>query len=298
MGGREAYETWLKTVCLTDDGMFNINRIGTLYSHLEEGLCREGGEIEATPEKLKAYAEENQYMIAKHILLATVDTATRQPLDEAAIQEKKAKAEELVSQLSQSEDPVALFDELMKQNSEDPGLTENPDGYVFTSGQMVKEFEDAVIALQPGEMSGVVESENGYHIILRVDPGDSQALKTTWESAEVKALLQQWTDDANVEETETFQNLTTKDFYEKLTSYREKLEETDEVESGQNQNAGDTPKEDQDSSSGNQDNGAAGDGKQDDGDAGKGNDNADAGDKTAGGENAVDAGSAGDTPQE
>ncbi len=299
MGGQEAYENWLKTVCLTDDGMFNINRIGTLYSHLEEGMCREGGEIEATPEKLRTYAEENQYMIAKHILLSNKDAATKVALDEAAVQEKKAKAEELAGQLSQSDDPVALFDELMKKNSEDPGLTENPDGYVFTAGQMVKEFEDAVTALEPNQISGVVESEHGYHIILRVDPGDSEALKTEWESVEVKALLQQWSDDANVEETETFQNLTTKDFYEKLTAYREKLEETDEVESGQNQNAGDTPKEDQKDSDGDQqDNKAAGDGKQDDGETGDADKDAGDAGKTAGGENANDADNSGDTPQE
>lgn len=306
MGGQEAYETWLKTVCLTDDGMFNINRIGTLYSHLQEGMCREGGEIEATPDKLKAYAEENQYMIAKHILLSNKDAMTNAALDEAAVQEKKAKAEELAKQLSQSDNPTALFDELMKQNSEDPGLAQNPDGYVFTTGQMVKEFEDAVTALEPNQISGVVESEHGYHIILRVDPGESTALKTQWEGVEVQALLQKWSDDAQVEETETFKNLTTKDFYEKLTAYRKTLEETDEVESGQNQNPSDTPKGDDNPSDGDNGKDASNtdDGKKDAGDSDEGA-NKDAGgdaDKSADGDKAgdteKDTGDSSGTPQE
>ena len=58
----------------------------------------------------------------------------------------------------------------MNENSEDTGLETNPDGYVFTDGTMVSEFEDAVKGLKPGEYTKeLVESSYGYHIIKRLE---------------------------------------------------------------------------------------------------------------------------------
>ena len=67
----------------------------------------------------------------------------------------------------------AYFDKLMNEYSEDTGLASHPNGYVFLPGEMVEQFETAVQALDEDlGLSGVVESEFGYHIILRreLDP--------------------------------------------------------------------------------------------------------------------------------
>lgn len=129
-----------------------------------------------TDEETLAFAEENGVMAAKHILLASVDTTTREPLSDEEIAEKKQRADDLYAELSAlAGDPEALearFDELTAEYTDDPGYAAYPDGYVFAEGEMVQPFEDAVKAMEDGDLSEVVESDLGYHIILRipVDP--------------------------------------------------------------------------------------------------------------------------------
>ena len=60
----------------------------------------------------------------------------------------------------------------MNQFSEDPGLAQNPDGYTFTKGDMVKEFEDAAYKLGVGKVSTPVKTAYGYHIIKVVEKID------------------------------------------------------------------------------------------------------------------------------
>lgn len=62
----------------------------------------------------------------------------------------------------------------MNQYSEDTGLSNNPNGYTFTEGQMVTEFYDGAKALAEDEVSELVKSSYGYHIIKRVKLDDSQ----------------------------------------------------------------------------------------------------------------------------
>ena len=73
----------------------------------------------------------------------------------------------LLAQLRASDDPLATFDALADKYGEDPGRAANPQGYTFTHGTMVEPFDAAARALGENEISDVVESEYGCHIILR-----------------------------------------------------------------------------------------------------------------------------------
>jgi peptidyl-prolyl cis-trans isomerase D len=100
----------------------------------------------------KRYSDEEQRR-ASHILI-------KADKDKAAA---KAKAEKLLAQLRKN---PADFAKLAKENSEDPGSAERGgDLDFFGKGMMVKPFEDAVFKLKQGEISDLVESEFGYHII-------------------------------------------------------------------------------------------------------------------------------------
>ena len=125
--------------------------------------------LSVNEQDLKTYYEQNVGRLsgkeerrASHILIAVPKGAP------AAEREKaKAKAEELLAGVKKS---PASFAEIAKKNSQDPGSAANGgDLDFFARGAMTKPFEDAAFSLKKGEISGVVESEFGYHIIMVTD---------------------------------------------------------------------------------------------------------------------------------
>jgi peptidyl-prolyl cis-trans isomerase D len=121
--------------------------------------------ISVSEDELRQYyaANEKRYSVpeerrASHILVKADKSAP------AAEREKaKAKAEKLLAEAKKN---PASFAELARKNSDDPGSAERGgDLDFFARGAMVKPFEDAAFGLKPGEISGVVESDFGYHII-------------------------------------------------------------------------------------------------------------------------------------
>jgi peptidyl-prolyl cis-trans isomerase SurA len=95
---------------------------------------------------------------AAHILMLTKQKATDEELKEA-----KRRIDSVYTALKAGAD----FETLAKQVSQDPG-TASRGGVMgfFSRHQMVKEFEDAAFALQPGQMSEPFQSPFGWHIVL------------------------------------------------------------------------------------------------------------------------------------
>jgi len=116
------------------------------------------------PSEIERYYRANEAQFttpeqvrASHILLKTDGK------DEAAV---KAKAEELLKQAKSGAD----FAELAKKNSEDEGSAkQGGDLDYFGRGRMAKEFEEAAFSLSPGQISDVIKSPFGFHIIKLTD---------------------------------------------------------------------------------------------------------------------------------
>ena len=121
--------------------------------------------VVVSEEDLRKYYEQNiarystpEERRASHILIKADASA---PAAERA--KAKQKAEELLAELKKN---PAAFADLARRHSQDPGSAVNGgDLDFFGRGAMVKPFEEAAFSLQPGAMSGVVESDFGYHII-------------------------------------------------------------------------------------------------------------------------------------
>ena len=137
--------------------------------YLELDLDAVARSITLAEADLKAYYEQNQARLAggeqrraSHILLTVASGASAD--DKAQV---KAKAQALREQLRAT---PAKFAELARAESQDPGSARNGgDLDYFARGAMVKSFEDAAFALDKGQISDVVESEFGFHIIQVTD---------------------------------------------------------------------------------------------------------------------------------
>lgn len=177
-GSEEAFEEEIAKLGMRRETYDRVARSNYLYQNLYELYNTEGSALYASDEDLAVYAADQNYITADHILLSTKDLTTGEALTDEQKAEKKALAEEIKQKLDACEGDIdeltALFQELADQYSEDPGRETYPTGYTFTTGSMVQEFEDAAYALSEGEVSEVVESSLGYHILLRL-PLDKSA---------------------------------------------------------------------------------------------------------------------------
>lgn len=121
--------------------------------------------IPVPEEDLRKYYAENasrytsaEERRARHILINAAKDAAPDIKQKA-----KARAEALLAEARKS---PGGFADLAKQNSEDPGsAAQGGDLDYFGRGAMVKPFEDAVFAMKVGEISNLVESDFGYHVI-------------------------------------------------------------------------------------------------------------------------------------
>lgn len=168
--------------------------------------------VSAPEEELRKFYEQNiaRYTVAEerrasHILI-------KAPKDAPAAdrQKAKAKADALLEQLRKA---PAIFADVAKKNSEDPGSAERGgDLDFFARGAMTKPFEDAAYAMKAGEISNVVESEFGYHII-RLDAvrgGDKKPFEAA--RAEIEAeVKKQLAAKEFAADAERFTNLVNKD---------------------------------------------------------------------------------------
>jgi len=224
LGGEEAYAQRLELLGMSDGAFRRLSEVNYLYDAIQAKLFSADN---ATEEELCRFAEEQaDALMAKHILIKTVDDSN-QSLPDEEVAAAKAKAEDLLAQLRDSDDPLTLFDELMNEYSEDgrdaDGNLYSPDGYLFTANQMVAEFEAGTRALEYNQISDLVESKFGYHIILRLPPVNDE-VRSAWVSVQMNDQVTAWVDAAQVETTEEFAAIDPQTYYEKLSAHRAEVE--------------------------------------------------------------------------
>ena len=143
-------------------------------------------QIQVSDAEAKAYFDKNQANLPAKRHVAHILVAFPQGADDKAKAAAKAKAEEVLAKVKAK---PADFAGLAKQYSQDPGSAQNGGdlGFFAKDGTMVKPFEDAAFSLKQGEVSGLVETQFGYHILKVLEVGQSFES----QKAEIVQTLQQ-----------------------------------------------------------------------------------------------------------
>ncbi len=194
-GGRDALETYLKQQGFDRQSFEAQVKDQLIINKFREKLT---SNVKVTEAEVKKYYDENKEMFelpspeirASHILVDTEE-----------------EAREILGKIRDGAD----FEELAKKYSKDPGSKDlGGDLGYFSKGKMVPEFEKAAFALKPGEVSDIVKSEYGYHIIkvtgertsLSFDDAKEYIksnLENTKKDEEFAKHLEEWKKQSHIE---------------------------------------------------------------------------------------------------
>lgn len=140
---------------------------------VEEVLMRElHSKIEVSEEAMKRFYldqidrfKQAEMLRAAHILVANRDMKTNRLYTDKETAQARMRIEGLLKRARSGED----FERLAKEHSEDPGSKARGGTYAFARGQMAVEFEAAAFNLRIGQISDVVETSYGFHVIKLLD---------------------------------------------------------------------------------------------------------------------------------
>lgn len=153
-GGKEAFQKALNDNGLDEEDIKENIRIDLIIQNYLNGLLAQ--EITVTDEEISAVYEQDKTASVRHILFLTEGKT------EGEKSEILKRTQALLARARSGED----FAGLAKEFTEDPGSKDSGGLYEnFGRGYMVKSFEDAAFSVPVGEISDVVETEYGYHII-------------------------------------------------------------------------------------------------------------------------------------
>ena len=168
-GSREAFERQLKIVGMNEA---SLRSKAAQEATAKAALKRELNINISDAQVKEAYSnhaasfEEPEKAHARHILLMTIDPSTRTALSTNVVAAKRKQADELLKRIKAGED----FATLAKQYSEDSSNKDNGgELQKFGRGDMVAEFEAAAFALSDGQVSDVVQTMFGFHIIKLIE---------------------------------------------------------------------------------------------------------------------------------
>jgi len=171
VGGRDNFAKALAQQNLSEDDLRNNIRKGARVNKLVQQACE--GVAEPTEAEVEAFYTQHQaefvseeQVLAQHILVKT------EGLDAADKAQALEKINRIRARIVKAGDPGEVgqaFCNEAKENSDCPSGAQGGSLGWFGHGQMVPEFDQAAFALKCGEVSEVVETQFGYHIILKTD---------------------------------------------------------------------------------------------------------------------------------
>jgi len=209
---QEEFTAALKSADLTEADLKTLTlKDMVINEYIEKEIA---AKVTVTDAEAKKFYDENQDKFkqsesvrASHILCGVDAKASTEEKQKA-----RDKAEGLLKKIKAGED----FATLAKSDSTCPSSAKGGDLGSFGRGQMVKPFEDAAFALKPGEVSGVVETQFGYHIIKLTEKKGAETVKFDDVKGKITDYLKNQKIQKGIDELLT--NLRSKAKIEKISS--------------------------------------------------------------------------------
>jgi peptidyl-prolyl cis-trans isomerase C len=189
-GTEEALNRQLKSVGMDQDTLkAKMNDEATARVVVERELA-----VKVSDDDVKKFYDDNpsqfeepERVRASHILVGTHDSLTKSELPKEKKDAKRKLAEDLLKRARAGED----FGKLAKEYSDDPGSKDKGGEYTVARGQMVPEFETAAFGLKTNQVSDVITTQFGYHIIKLSEKFPAGKVGFTESSAHIKDYLTQ-----------------------------------------------------------------------------------------------------------
>jgi len=215
LGGEEVYLEYLSQRGITPETNRRMGKIFYLYTDMLALTKEEGSPLYIEDDVLYQYEGITEdTVLADHILLFYPENEEDRP-------NVRTVMEEALATIRSDEDPVAAFNFIADNYSEDTGRAYSPNGYLVTEdANFVQSFKDTALSLEEYEISEVIESEYGYHILMRkplrdyvADEHLADLVGVAMENADVK-----WSTD--------YMKFDVEQFYADYQAYVETLNET------------------------------------------------------------------------
>ena len=205
-GGEEAYALQLQILGITEELLRRVEEVPFLYNRMYQEYSDPAGKLYPGEEALRAFGEENGYVTAQLLYLPT------EGLDAQAAADTKLRAADYAAQLAAAADKQAVYEALAAQLS----LSTDPAGLTFCPADSDPAVCDAVAALAPGEVSGVIEGASGCYVALRLETNYASLTEVLFN-----IYLQEWQDSAKVEYSDRYyRDLDAGAFYGSLCDVR------------------------------------------------------------------------------
>jgi len=158
-----------------------------------ESVLKRELKVSVTDDDVKKFYDDNpskfeqaETVRAAHILIKTTDAANAE-LSQEQKDAKRKQAQDILKRARAGED----FGKLAKEFSEDPGSKENGGEYTFPRGQMVAEFETAAFSMNTNQISDLVTTKFGYHIIKLLEKMPAKKTELAAVGSRIKDFLTQ-----------------------------------------------------------------------------------------------------------
>lgn len=218
-GDEETYRRQIELIGVSEETFDRINGQYYLLDHLTELSVTEGSSLYPAEEELSAYAESKNYVTARLLFLSTAGLA------EDAVADQRALAEDYLSQLQQQSDADAAYN-LLGKMIEDLGMTLPEGDVTFGNEDAQDTLLQAVLALDEGAVSDVIETSNGFYIAIR-RPLNKTAVAKSYYTDHFAQTRQ----NAKVVTTDAYENIDAGEFFTALMTLRNELAESFTAES-------------------------------------------------------------------